>query len=112
MVRKEFEGGMNEDDEPDKTTLEAADCACAAGADPLCLALHGTALLFLLSPGISGSLLGLLGLGELLLVSVPQGIALLVIAFLISPMGLPMAATWLLGKLLGFKYFIQEKAYG
>ncbi len=62
--------------------------------------------------GLAGTLLGLLGLGELLLVSVPQGIALLAIAFLVGPLGLPMAATWLLGKLLGFKYFIQEKVYG
>ena len=36
---------------------------------------------------------------------------LLVIAFLISPMGLPTAAAWLLGKVQGLRYAIQDRIY-
>lgn len=34
------------------------------------------------------------------------------IAFLISPMGLPLAAIWLLGKVQDLKYTIQDRVYG
>ena len=44
--------------------------------------------------------------------SVQNGIILLVIAFLVSPMGLPMAAAWLLGKLQALRYTIQDWIYG
>lgn len=37
---------------------------------------------------------------------------LLVIAFLISPYGLPMAAIWLLGKVQDLKFIIQDLVYG
>ena len=37
---------------------------------------------------------------------------LLVIAFLISPMGLPLAAIWLLGKVQDLKFAIQDWMYG
>ena len=43
---------------------------------------------------------------------VHNGIILLVFAFLISPVGLPMIAAWLLGKIQGLRYFIQNKIYG
>lgn len=62
--------------------------------------------------GLAGTLLGLLGVGVLLTTSVPQGIVILIMAFLVSPMGLPMAAAWFLSKLMGLKYLIQEKVYG
>ena len=39
-------------------------------------------------------------------------IILLVIAFLISPYGLPMAAIWLLGKVQDLKFIIQDLVYG
>ena len=43
----------------------------------------------------------------------PQnGVILLVMAFLISPMGLPLAAIWLLGKVQSLKFAIQDKVYG
>ena len=43
----------------------------------------------------------------------PQnGAILLVIAFLISPMGLPLAAIWLLGKVQDLKFAIQDWMYG
>ena len=37
---------------------------------------------------------------------------LLVMAFLISPYGLPMAAIWLLGKVQDLKFAIQDLVYG
>ena len=43
----------------------------------------------------------------------PQnGVILLVMAFLISPMGLPLVAIWLLGKVQSLKFAIQELVYG
>ena len=45
-------------------------------------------------------------------VSLQNGIILLVIAFLISPYGLPMAAIWLLGKVQDLKFIIQDLVYG
>ena len=45
------------------------------------------------------AILGFFGLFILFVDSVSYGAGLLVIAFLISPYGLPMLATWLLAKL-------------
>jgi len=43
----------------------------------------------------------------------PQnGVILLVMAFLISPIGLPLAAIWLLGKVQSLKFVIQDWVYG
>ena len=36
----------------------------------------------------------------------------LVMAFLISPMGLPLAAIWLLGKVQSLKFAIKDWVYG
>ena len=44
--------------------------------------------------------------------SLQNGIILLVMAFLISPYGLPMAAIWLLGKVQDLKFAIQDLVYG
>ena len=44
--------------------------------------------------------------------SLQSGIILLVMAFLISPYGLPMAAIWLLGKVQDLKFAIQDLVYG
>lgn len=52
-----------------------------------------------------------IGVFALLTVSVPQGIVLLVIAFLLSPLGLPTAALWLLGRVQALRYFIQDAVY-
>ena len=48
----------------------------------------------------------------LLICSLQNGIILLVMAFLISPYGLPMAAIWLLGKVQDLKFAIQDLVYG
>ena len=44
--------------------------------------------------GIIGTIFGILGLAILLLDSVTNGIIVLVFAFLVSTVGLPMAAAW------------------
>ena len=56
--------------------------------------------------------IALLGVAVLLTCSLQNGIILLVMAFLISPYGLPMAAIWLLGKVQDFKFAIQDLVYG
>lgn len=62
--------------------------------------------------GIAGTVFGILGLLILFLDSVTNGIIVLIIAFLVSPFGLPMLAAWLLGKVQGMRYWIQDRVYG
>ncbi len=62
--------------------------------------------------GIISTILGLLGLAVLLLDSVTNGIIILVIAFLVSPVGLPMVAAWTIGQMQRFRYFVQDAVYG
>lgn len=62
--------------------------------------------------GIAGTVFGILGVIILFTDSVTNGIIVLVIAFLVSPFGLPMLAAWLLGCLQQFRYAIQDKVYG
>lgn len=62
--------------------------------------------------GIVSTILGVLGLAVLLLDSVTNGIIILVIAFLVSPVGLPMVAAWTIGQMQRFRYFVQDAVYG
>ena len=62
--------------------------------------------------GLAGTLMGIFGLAVLITYSVKNGIILLVIALLISPVGIPMAAAWLLGKIQNLRYAIQDRVYG
>ena len=62
--------------------------------------------------GVISTIVGLLGLAVLVTYSVQNGIILLVIAFLVSPMGLPLAAAWLVGKVQNLRYAIQDAVYG
>ena len=63
--------------------------------------------------GIVSGVLFLLALAILLLTASVEGfIIYLVLAFLASPFGLPAAAFWLLGRVQGVRYFIQERIYG
>ena len=62
--------------------------------------------------GIASTILGILGLAVLLLDNVVNGVIILVIAFLVSPIGLPMLAAWMLGQIQRFRYFIQDAVYG
>ena len=50
---------------------------------------------------LASGLLSLLAFAVLITYSVKNGVILLALAFLISPMGLPMLAVWGLGKLQG-----------
>ena len=63
---------------------------------------------------ISGLVLGLLStvIAVLITYSPQNGAILLIMAFLISPMGLPLAAIWLLGKVQSLKFAIQDWVYG
>lgn len=61
--------------------------------------------------GIIGTILGILGLAILLLDSVTNGIIVLVIAVLVSPVGLPMLAAWTIGQMQRFRYFVQDAVY-
>ena len=62
--------------------------------------------------GIASTILGILGLAVLLLDNVVNGVIILVFAFLVSPIGLPMLAAWMLGQIQRFRYFIQDAVYG
>lgn len=62
--------------------------------------------------GLAGTVVAVLGVAVLVTYSPKNGLILLVIAFLVSPMGLPMAAAWLLGKIQDLRYAIQDRIYG
>ena len=62
--------------------------------------------------GLLSTVIALLGVAVLITYSPQNGAILLVIAFLISPMGLPLAAIWLLGKVQDLKFAIQDWVYG
>lgn len=62
--------------------------------------------------GIVSTILGVLGLAVLILDNVTNGIIILVFAFLVSPMGLPMVAAWMIGQMQRFRYFVQDAIYG
>ena len=55
---------------------------------------------------------GLIYISGLVLGLFSTGVILLVMAFLISPMWLPLAAIWLMGKVQSLKFAIQELVYG
>ena len=73
-------------------------------------------ILFILKLGLkilaAPVVLALLGIAALLTYSPQNGIILLVIAFLVSPVGLPMAAAWLVSKVQDLRYVIQDAVYG
>lgn len=61
--------------------------------------------------GLISMVVALLGVAVLITYSPQNGIILLVMAFLISPYGLPMAAIWLLSKVQDLKFAIQDAVY-
>lgn len=62
--------------------------------------------------GIISAVIALLGVAVLITYSPQNSIILLLMAFLISPVGLPLAAIWLLGKVQDLKFAIQDRVYG
>lgn len=89
--------------------MPADDCNCTGhfGVDTFCLALHGADLHIW-----SGAWSAQHGVAVLITYSPQNGVILLVMAFLISPMGLPLAAIWLLGNVQSLKFAIQDWVYG
>ena len=61
---------------------------------------------------IPANIIALLGIAVLITYSPQNGLILLLMAFLIGPMGLPLAAIWLLGKVQSLKFAIQDWVYG
>ena len=61
---------------------------------------------------ILANIIALLGIAVLITYSPQNGLILLLMAFLIGPMGLPLAAIWLLGKVQSLKFAIQDWVYG
>ena len=61
--------------------------------------------------GLLSMVIALLGVAVLLTYSLQNGLILLVMAFLISPMGVALAAIWLLGKVQSLKFAIQDWVY-
>ena len=61
--------------------------------------------------GLISMVIALLGVAVLITYSPQNGLILLLIAFLISPFGLPKLAFWLLGKVQDLKYAIQDLVY-
>ena len=84
--------GRRNRNEDFEMSADDRNCTGHFGVDAFCLALHGVAVLITYSP--------------------QNGVILLVMAFLISPMGLPLAAIWLLGKVQSLKFAIQDWVYG
>ena len=58
--------------------------------------------------GLISMVVALLGVAVLTTYSPQNGIILLVMAFLISPFGVPKLAFWLLGKVQDFRFFLQD----
>ena len=83
-------------------------------ADTILVSVSGLVVLFLFGLVGTGSFspFGILATSLLLTYSPQNGVILLVMAFLISPMGLPLAAIWLLGKVQSLKFAIQDWMYG
>lgn len=61
---------------------------------------------------IVSMVLGLLGVAVLITYSPQNGIILMMLAFLVSPYGLPLLAIRLLGKVQDLRYAIQDAVYG
>lgn len=83
-------------------------------ADTILVSVSGLVVLFLFGLVGTGSFspFGILATSLLLTYSPQNGVILLVMAFLISPMGLTLAAIWLLSKVQSLKFAIQELVYG
>ena len=62
--------------------------------------------------GLISMVLALLGVIVLATYSPQNGVIVLILAFLISPFGLPKLALWLLGQIQNLKFGIQDLVYG
>ena len=78
----------------------------------VCITAQGLVYVSGLVLGLISMILALLGIAVLITYSPQNGFILLLMAFLISLMGLPLAAIWLLGKVQDLKFAIQDWMYG
>ena len=62
--------------------------------------------------GLISMVLALRGVIVLATYSPQNGVIVLILAFLISPFGLPKLALWLLGQIQNLKFAIQDLVYG
>ena len=62
--------------------------------------------------GLISMVLALLGVIVLATYSPQNGVIVLILAFLISPFGLPKLALWLLGQIQNLKFAVQDLVYG
>jgi len=58
--------------------------------------------------GLAGTILGILGVLVLITGAITNGIIVLVMAFLISPYGIPIAGGWLIGELQDANYVLWD----
>ena len=61
--------------------------------------------------GLVSMVLGLLGVAVLITYSPQNGLILLVLAFLVSPYRLPVAANWLVGKVQDLEFSIKDAVF-
>lgn len=62
--------------------------------------------------GLAGTVMGILAVYVFLTNTIVAGIIFTVLAVLVSPLGIPMFAVRLLGKLQDLRYAIQDHVYG
>ena len=98
-------------DEDFEMPADARNCAGHFGVDAFVWLCMGLIYISGLVLGLLSMVIALLGVAVLLTYSLQNGLILLVMAFLISPMGLPLAAIWLLGKVQSLKFAIQDWVY-
>lgn len=79
---------------------------------PVIAALAIIIWIFALTLSLSAWVFGILGLITLLFINTTNGIIILVFAFFVSPVGLPMLAAWTIGQMQRFRYFVQDAIYG
>ncbi len=85
-----------------KLLLMIGRCANCCCIDTFCLDMSGLVYVSGLVLGLISMILALLGVAVLITYSPQNGLILLLMTFLISPMGIPLAAIWLLGKVQDF----------
>lgn len=62
--------------------------------------------------GIAGTIMGIFAVYVFLTNTIVAGIIFTVLAVLVSPVGIPMLAAWLLGKIQDLRYAISDSVYG
>lgn len=104
--------GRRNRNEDFEMSADDRNCTSRFGVDAFVWFCTGLIYISGLVLGLLSTVIALLGVAVLITYSPQNGVILLVMAFLISPMGLPLAAIWLLGKVQSLKFAIQDWMYG